>query len=130
MVITANKTRQLHFYEAQNEADARVQIGEYFVATDTANGYTHVVEYSGIDRQRNELWLWDMAKTTTDQVPYDPATSTASYPVTGIPRRIVIDPLTDALAVDHDGSGVMDGKQSRLVSIDGTVTSQEDLRPR
>lgn len=130
LVIGSRQDPEIHFREARSDRDANVRPWQYFVATDTTFQYTHVLQHSGIDRQSYELLLWDMAKSTVDRIPYDPATGTVTYTIGQVPRHITIDSLTDALAIDQDGNGTKDGALSPLVSIDGQKRTPQDLRQK
>lgn len=124
------QTRRLHFREAENEDKPNLQVQEYAIMTDVYQRFTHILEYVGRDPRTQELLFWDMAKVDYLRVPYNPETNTAYLDLAEVVRKIKMNPNTEALAIDQDGNGEINGEELPIVYRDDSALRERDMMQR
>lgn len=113
-----SRTKNLVFYEGDNNADFNIVRGDYFVVNNKVDihGVTNVVEYNGINYDDGTIYFYDIGSRDKKAVPFEKSTGLGYLNVFGNTYLFYVSSASDhKIVVDQNADGVIDGGEAKVV---------------
>ena len=113
-----SRTKNLIFYEGNNNADFNINRGDYFVVNNKndIHGVTNIIEYNGFDYASSTAYFMDVGTTESKSLPFDSSTGLGYLTMSGNTYLFYVSSAANhPVVVDQNSDGVIDGGEAKIV---------------
>lgn len=115
-----DENRDLVLREGSDPTDYNIDEGDMFVVTsrDSISGTTNILKLDNVDHSSGQITVNDLSGSQR-VITYDTGSNSGSMPIGGSTYTFTVDPNSEAIAVDQDRDGEIEGDRPKIVIMGG-----------